>query len=112
MAQAKAKRTLPFFPGSTASGSAAEAIVDGLLLCSVLYCRLDADGLLVVLCAVRSVVFYLKDAIYRQEEAGSPVGSIQASFKRRTGKKYGPTCGHCWCGPLLLRLQLQTPASY
>jgi hypothetical protein len=39
MAQAKANLTLPFFPGSTASGSAAEAIVDGFLLFPVLYCR-------------------------------------------------------------------------
>jgi hypothetical protein len=34
MAQAKANLTLPFFPGSMAAGSGAEAIVDGFALCS------------------------------------------------------------------------------
>lgn len=37
MAQAKANLTLPFFFGSTASGSAAEAIDDSFWLCSVLH---------------------------------------------------------------------------
>jgi len=47
MAQAKANRTLPFFLGSTASGSAAEAIAGGFLLCSVC-CGENANGSVVL----------------------------------------------------------------
>ena len=79
MAQAKANRTLPFFLGSTASGSAAEAIAGGFLLCS-LCCAENANGS-VVLKAAR---FYVAgktvqcsitwDAIYRQgrQDPGNP----------------------------------------
>ena len=100
MAQAKANRTLPFFLGSTASGSAAEAIAGGFLLCS-LCCAENANGS-VVLKAAR---FYVAgktvqcsitwDAIYRQgRQAGSehpqPAPPQEVS-KRPTGKVHGPT---------------------